>query len=80
MPLKLLGASVVIWTTTPWTIPGNRAISYSPKIEYGLYEVAAAPEANWAKKGDRFIIADKLAASVLKSAKMRLSGTEGSLA
>ena len=30
------GASVVIWTTTPWTIPGNRAISYSEKIEYGL--------------------------------------------
>ena len=32
-------ASVVIWTTTPWTIPGNRAISFSPKITYGLYEV-----------------------------------------
>ena len=31
------GASIVIWTTTPWTIPGNRAISYSPKIAYGLY-------------------------------------------
>ena len=33
------GASVVIWTTTPWTIPGNRAISFSSKIAYGLYEV-----------------------------------------
>ena len=30
-------ASVVIWTTTPWTLPGNRAISFSPKIEYGVY-------------------------------------------
>src|SRR5262249_39790393 len=37
-------ASVVIWTTTPWTIPGNRAISFSSKIAYGLYEVKAAPE------------------------------------
>src|SRR5690606_15430951 len=27
-------ASVVIWTTTPWTIPGNRAIAYSSKIAY----------------------------------------------
>src|ERR1700752_4680642 len=36
------GASVLIWTPTPWTIPGNRAISYSPKIAYGLYEVTAA--------------------------------------
>src|SRR5579875_2420323 len=26
------GPSVVIWTTTPWTIPGNRAVSYSPRI------------------------------------------------
>ena len=33
----LAGASVVIWTTTPWTIPGNRAISFSPQIRYGLY-------------------------------------------
>ena len=33
----LEGASIVIWTTTPWTIPANRAISYSPKIAYGLY-------------------------------------------
>ena len=30
-------ASVVIWTTTPWTLPGNRAISFSSKIQYGLY-------------------------------------------
>src|SRR5467141_2722166 len=32
-------ASILIWTTTPWTIPGNRAISFSPKIEYGLYKI-----------------------------------------
>ena len=50
---NLLGASVVIWTTTPWTIPGNRAISFSSKIAYGLYEVTAAPEGNWAKAGDK---------------------------
>jgi isoleucyl-tRNA synthetase len=35
----LQGAFVVIWTTTPWTIPGNRAISFSDRIAYGLYEV-----------------------------------------
>ncbi|HEY5006582.1 MAG TPA: class I tRNA ligase family protein, partial [Caulobacteraceae bacterium] len=29
-----LGASVVIWTTTPWTLPANRAISYNPDIVY----------------------------------------------
>jgi isoleucyl-tRNA synthetase len=63
-------ASVVIWTTTPWTLPGNRAISFSSRIDYGLYEVTAAPENNWAKVGDKFILADKLAADVMKSAKV----------
>jgi isoleucyl-tRNA synthetase len=64
------GSSVVIWTTTPWTIPGNRAISFSSRIAYGLYEVTAAPENNWAKVGDRYILADKLAADVFKAAKV----------
>jgi isoleucyl-tRNA synthetase len=67
---NLLGASVVIWTTTPWTIPGNRAISFSSKISYGFYEVTAAPEGNWAKAGDKLILADSLAEEVMKSAKV----------
>ena len=54
----LNSASVVIWTTTPWTIPGNRAISIPPKIEYGLYEVIDAAEDNWALPGDKLILAD----------------------
>ena len=40
--LELDGASIVIWTTTPWTIPGNRAICFSSKIGYGLYVVTSA--------------------------------------
>jgi len=64
------GASIVIWTTTPWTIPGNRAISFSSRIAYGLYEVTAAPEGNWAQAGDRLILADKLAPEALKAAKV----------
>ena len=68
--LDLLDASVVIWTTTPWTIPGNRAISFSPKIVYGLYEVTEAPDGNWAVKGDKFILADKLADDVMKQARV----------
>ncbi|HJZ44320.1 MAG TPA: class I tRNA ligase family protein, partial [Hyphomicrobiaceae bacterium] len=68
--LALSHAYVIIWTTTPWTIPGNRAISYSPKIEYGLYQVTAAPDGNWAKPGDVYVLADKLAATVMKVAKV----------
>jgi isoleucyl-tRNA synthetase len=62
--------SVVIWTTTPWTIPGNRALSFSSKIRYGLYEVTDAPADNWAKPGDRLILADALAAEVMKQARV----------
>jgi isoleucyl-tRNA synthetase len=67
---QILGASVVIWTTTPWTIPGNRAISYSHKIAYGLYRVTAAAEGNWAKVGATYIVAKNLAESVFKAAKI----------
>jgi isoleucyl-tRNA synthetase len=61
---------VVIWTTTPWTLPGNRAISFSPKIAYGLYKVTDAPADNWAKNGDLLILADALAESVFKQARV----------
>jgi isoleucyl-tRNA synthetase len=67
---ELAGASIVIWTTTPWTIPGNRAISFSPRIEYGLYQVTDAPLDNWAKNGDLLVLADKLALDVLRQARV----------
>jgi len=62
--------SIVIWTTTPWTIPGNRAISYSPKVAYSLYKVTDAPAENWAKTGDLLILADRLVADVFKQARV----------
>lgn len=67
---QLKGASVVIWTTTPWTLPGNRAISFSSKIAYGLYKITDAPADNWAKTGDVLILADKLAADVFKQSRV----------
>jgi len=67
---QIADASIVIWTTTPWTIPGNRAISFSSRVSYGVYEVTAAPEGNWAKVGEKYILADKLVEEVMKSAKV----------
>ncbi len=61
---------VVIWTTTPWTIPANRAISFSGRIGYSLYRVTQAPEGNWAAVGDQYILADKLAEDVMQKAKV----------
>jgi isoleucyl-tRNA synthetase len=70
IPEALATASIVIWTTTPWTIPGNRAVAFSRSIDYGLYEVTHAPEENWARRGDRLILADKLADDVFKAARV----------
>ncbi len=67
---KLEPTSIVIWTTTPWTLPGNRAISFSKKVAYGVYRVTEAPADNWAKVGGTYVLADKLAADVFKAAKV----------
>ncbi|WP_091742327.1 isoleucine--tRNA ligase [Phenylobacterium immobile] len=69
-----LGASVVIWTTTPWTIPANRAVSYNEQIDYAVYEVEAMETglefAPWSAVGDRLIVAERLADEVFKAAKI----------
>jgi isoleucyl-tRNA synthetase len=73
---RLEPASVVIWTTTPWTLPGNRAISFSPKVSYGLYRVTKAAPDNWAKVGGSYLLADNLAAEVFKAAKVEVGAYE----
>ena len=67
------GASVVIWTTTPWTIPSNKAVVWGADYSYGLYEVTETPQECWASVGERFILADKLADQVFSKARL----TEG---
>lgn len=64
------GAHVVIWTTTPWTMPQNRAICFGPEISYGLYEVTGRPEECWAKIGRRYLMADTLAESIFTQARL----------
>ncbi|MBB3133700.1 isoleucyl-tRNA synthetase [Rhizobium pisi] len=64
-------AFVVIWTTTPWTIPGNRAIAYSSRVAYGLYEVTAAENDFGPRPGEKLIFADKLAEESFAKAKLQ---------
>lgn len=45
------GASVVIWTTTPWTLPGNQAVAFNPNAEYVIIS----------GNNEKYIIASKLA-------------------
>ena len=66
----LLGTSVVIWTTTPWTIPGNRAIAFSSRVEYGLFEVESAQNDFGPQPGEKLIFAKKLADEAAAKAKL----------
>ncbi|MDL2402759.1 isoleucine--tRNA ligase [Rhizobium mayense] len=70
-PAALAGAFVVIWTTTPWTIPGNRAISYSSRVSYGLFEVTEAANDFGPRPGEKLIFADKLAEESFAKAKLQ---------
>ncbi len=67
----LAGAFVVIWTTTPWTIPGNRAIAFSSRVSYGLYEVTEAANDFGPRPGERLVLADKLAEDAFAKAKLQ---------
>ncbi|NKX73155.1 isoleucine--tRNA ligase [Rhodobacteraceae bacterium R_SAG3] len=67
---KLAGAHVVIWTTTPWTMPSNKAVVYGADIAYGLYEVTGTPDECWVNVGDKYLLADNLAADVFKRARL----------
>jgi isoleucyl-tRNA synthetase len=67
----LSDVSVVIWTTTPWTIPGNRAVAYSPRVAYGLYEVTSADNEFGPQVGEKLIFADALAEESAAKAKLQ---------
>ncbi|CAM3760397.1 isoleucine--tRNA ligase [Paracoccus yeei] len=73
-------ASVVIWTTTPWTIPQNRAVAYNPAIAYGLYQVGAVAENATAKPGELLVLADALAESVKQAARIEALTRVGDVA
>ncbi|WOI52820.1 isoleucine--tRNA ligase [Parvularcula sp. LCG005] len=70
-PEGLERASVVIWTTTPWTIPGNRAVCYGPSLSYGAYRVDTVRDdmefAPWSRPGEILILGDELADDVKKA-------------
>ena len=69
--VDLKGSSVVIWTTTPWTIPGNRAIAYSKNIRYSLFEINETEENSHLKIEDRIIIAQDLEESFKEQCRVK---------
>lgn len=61
---ELSGAALLIWTTTPWTIPGNRCICYGDAIDYHLVEVTEVAEDSLARAGERLVVAGELMAAI----------------
>ncbi len=66
----LKDTSIVIWTTTPWTLPSNRGIACGEQMEYGVYTVASVTEDSRVKVGDRLVLADSLVDDVKEKAKI----------
>lgn len=60
-PEKFMNSSVVIWTTTPWTIPCNRALAFNNKINYSIIKI---------NNNEKIIIAEKLVDKVLVDCKI----------
>ncbi len=56
----LAGASVLIWTTTPWTMPGNRAICFGPDLAYRLIEVSETADGSGARIGEKLLVVEDL--------------------
>ena len=65
---ELEGAFVVIWTTTPWTMPGNRAIAYGRDFDYRLIEVTELAEKSGAKVGQKLLYVAELMEDSLRRA------------
>jgi len=60
------GASVVIWTTTPWTMPGNRAIAYGADFDYAVVRVDAVADGSKAVAGEHLVLGEALVEEVAK--------------
>ncbi|MGH6897273.1 MAG: isoleucine--tRNA ligase [Geminicoccaceae bacterium] len=67
---ELAGASVLIWTTTPWTMPGNRAVAYGADVDYRVIEVTDAADGALARVGEKLVLASALVDSVAAQAKI----------
>ena len=59
----LKDSSIIIWTTTPWTIPANKALAFNNSIEYSLLEIDALDNF----KDKKIVVATNLIESVIQS-------------
>ncbi|MDE8345387.1 MAG: isoleucine--tRNA ligase, partial [Acidocella sp.] len=60
-------AAIVIWTTTPWTIPGNRGLAVGAAFDYATITVEAVGENSLAQPGEALIVAQALVEDFTKA-------------
>ncbi len=63
---ELINSDIIIWTTTPWTIPANRALAYNESLDYILVEIGDDGDF----KNKKIVFAEALLESVLKDCKI----------
>ena len=64
-------ASILAWTTTPWTLPGNVGLAVGPEVTYCRVRITEPPSGNWegrggSEVGDELILAKDLMSDVLR--------------
>jgi isoleucyl-tRNA synthetase len=60
-------SEIIIWTTTPWTIPANKALAYNENISYSVIEIKDVGDFN----GKKIVIAEKLIKSIFSDCKIK---------
>jgi isoleucyl-tRNA synthetase len=63
----LEGASIVIWTTTPWTMPGNRAIAAGAEFDYAVVRLDSVAAGSLARPGEVVLVAMALLPQFLET-------------
>ena len=64
---ELNSSEIIIWTTTPWTIPANRALAYNENLDYLLIQINDEGEFN----NKKIVLADELVESVIKDCEIK---------
>ena len=67
---QLEGGRVVIWTTTPWTMPANRAVAFGPEIEYAIVHVDSVAEGSLVAPHSKLLVALALLPEFCKTTKI----------
>ena len=64
---ELIGSEIIIWTTTPWTIPANKALAYNEALDYVILQLNDSCD----YKGRKIVIAEALFESVIKNCEIK---------